>query len=237
MPSLSFARSRRLGRLALISLTAVALLYSASQITPPSPAADISKGSFPNPATDIPASKAKGQQTVILAGGCFWGMEAVFEHLKGVSDVVSGFAGGTATTANYDAVSSGQTSHAEAVKITYDPTQISYGQILKIYFSVAHNPTELNRQGPDSGTQYRSAIFFANKEQQQVAQAYINQLNKASIFPAAIATQLAPLNSFYAAENYHQNFIARNPNYPYVVVHDLPKLAQLKQQFPNLYQN
>ncbi|HEY9640732.1 MAG TPA: peptide-methionine (S)-S-oxide reductase MsrA, partial [Coleofasciculaceae cyanobacterium] len=171
------------------------------------------------------------------AGGCFWGMEAVFEHLKGVTDVVSGFSGGNADTAHYEQVSLGDTGHAEAVKITYDPAQISYGQLLKVYFSVAHDPTELNRQGPDAGTQYRSAIFFANDQQKQVAQDYINQLNNAHIFKQPIVTQLTPLNGFYAAEEYHQNFIDRNPNYPYVVIYDLPKLDQLRQQFPNLYKN
>jgi peptide-methionine (S)-S-oxide reductase len=190
---------------------------------------------IPAAATDVASSTPTGQQTAVFAGGCFWGMEAVFEHLQGVSAVVSGFSGGTATTASYDAVSSGQTEHAEAVKITYDPRQISYGQLLKVYFSVAHDPTQVNQQGPDVGTQYRSAIFFANPDQQKVAQAYIQQLNQAHVFKQPIATQLVPLNGFYAAEDYHQNFIARNPTYPYVVVHDLPKLAHLKQQFPKLY--
>lgn len=195
----------------------------------------VSRASFPDPVTNISTS-TNGSQTAVLAGGCFWGMEAVFEHLKGVSDVVSGFSGGNAETANYKEVSSGQTEHAEAVKIIYDPSQITYEQILKIYFSVAHDPTQLNRQGPDSGTQYRSAIFYTNEEQKQAAQAYIEQLEKANTFSKAIATQLVPLNDFYAAEEYHQNFIDRNPNYPYVVVHDLPKLVQLQKQFPNLYQ-
>jgi peptide-methionine (S)-S-oxide reductase len=148
---------------------------------------------------------------------------------------VSGFSGGEKSTASYDEVSDGKTSHAEAVKITYDPAQISYGQLLKIYFAVAHDPTEVNRQGPDSGTQYRSAIFFTNPEQQKTAQAYIDQLTEANVFRRPIATQLNPLQAFYAAEEYHQNFIARNPNYPYVVVNDLPKLKQLEKQFPNLY--
>ncbi len=181
------------------------------------------------------SSQTAGSQTAVLAGGCFWGMEAVFEHLKGVSDVVSGFAGGSATTAHYEQVSSGRTGHAEAVKITYDPAQISYGQLLKVYFAVAHDPTQLNRQGPDEGTQYRSEIFFANPQQQNLAQSYIHQLDQAHVFSHPIVTQVAPLHSFYAAEDYHQNFIQRNPNYPYVVIYDLPKLAQLKQQFPDLY--
>ncbi|MHC5935389.1 peptide-methionine (S)-S-oxide reductase MsrA [Nostoc sp.] len=188
-----------------------------------------------NPATDISTSTVKGKQTAVLAGGCFWGMEAVFEHLKGVSDVASGFSGGSATTANYELVSSGLTGHAESVKITYDPSQISYEQLLKIYFLVAHDPTQLNRQGPDSGKQYRSVIYFANEDQKRVALDYINQLNKAHIFHKQIVTQLLPLNGFYQAEEYHQDFIDRNPNYPYVVVNDLPKLAQLQSQFPNIY--
>ncbi len=190
---------------------------------------------IPAPTTDIAIAPKPGQQTAVFAGGCFWGMEAVFEHVKGVSDVVSGFSGGKATSANYDEVSGGQTGHAEAVKITYDPAQISYGQLLKIYFSVAHDPTELNRQGPDSGTQYRSAIFFANPDQQRVAQAYISQLNQAKVFQQPIVTQIVPLQAFYAAEDYHQDFIAHNPNHPYVVVNDLPKLAHLQQQFPAFY--
>lgn len=220
----SFTFKRCLVRsLFIISLTFVTLACSASSTT------------LPDPATDISTSTPKGKQTAVLAGGCFWGMEAVFEHLKGVSDVVSGFSGSNAATANYEAVTSGETGHAESVKITYDPSQISYSQLLKIYFSVAHDPTQLNRQGPDRGTQYRSAIFFANDEQKRVAQGYIEQLNKADIFRKPIATQIVPLNSFYAAEEYHQQFIDRNPYYPYVVVHDLPKLAQLQKQFPNMY--
>jgi peptide-methionine (S)-S-oxide reductase len=187
-----------------------------------------------DPPIDLPQNKATGSQTIVLAGGCFWGIEAVFENLKGVSTVVSGFAGGTAETANYEAVSNGTTGHAEVVEITYDPQQISLGKLLKIYFLVAHDPTQINRQDPDEGTQYRSAIFFENLEQQRVAKAYIDRLNKSRIFPQSIATQIVPLTRFYAAEEYHQNFIIRNPNYPYVVAHDLPKIALLRQHFPNL---
>jgi peptide-methionine (S)-S-oxide reductase len=194
-------------------------------------------GTIPNPTTDIPKATAKGEQVAVLAGGCFWGMEAVFEHLNGVSNVVSGFSGDSAATANYSRVSTGQTKQAEAVQITYDPSQITYGQLLRVYFSVAHDPTEVNRQGPDEGPQYRSAIFFANDKQKQVAQAYIQQLNTAKSFSKLIATQLVPLDKFYAAENYHQNFIARNPSYPYVVIHDLPKIKQLQKLFPMLYKN
>lgn len=192
------------------------------------------------PAAHILASTAtgkqiKGQQTAVFAGGCFWGVEAVFEHLKGVSEVVSGYSGGKATTASYETVSTGESEHAESVKITYDPSQISYGQLLKVFFQVAHDPTQLNRQGPDSGTQYRSVIFFANNDQQRAAQAYIDQLSKTNQFRQPIVTQLTPLSSFYAAEEHHQDFIARNPYYPYVVVNDLPKLQHLKEQFADLY--
>jgi peptide-methionine (S)-S-oxide reductase len=187
-----------------------------------------------DPAIDLPKTKVKGTQTIVLAGGCFWGVEAVFEQLKGVSDVVSGFSGGSASDAHYDVVSRGSTSHAEAVKITYDPSQISLGQLLKIYFFIAHDPTQVDRQEPDKGKQYRSAIFFANPDQQRVAKAYVEKLNQSKIFSQPIATQLVSLTKFYPAEDYHQNFIDRNPAYPYVVINDLPKLDRLKQQFPKL---
>lgn len=200
---------------------------------PPNPLTLASAQPFPNPVAAIPTSPQ--EQTIVLAGGCFWGLEGVFEHLKGVSSVVSGYAGGSARDAQYERVGTGQTGHAEAVQITYSPSKISYGQLLKVFFSVAHDPTQVNRQGPDSGTQYRSAIFFGSPAQQQVAQAYIDQLNAAKVFKAPIATQLSSLKQFYAAEDYHQNFIARNPNYPYVVVHDLPKIQQLRKAFPDLY--
>jgi peptide-methionine (S)-S-oxide reductase len=186
------------------------------------------------PSIDLPTSSVKGVQTVVLAGGCFWGVEGVFEKLKGVSNVVSGYAGGTLDSANYDAVSDGKTDHAEAVQITYDPQQVSLGQLLKVYFLIAHDPTEIDRQGPDTGKQYRSAIFFASPDQQKVAKDYIDKLDKAKVFSRPIATQLESFSKFYAAEEYHQNFIDRNPNYPYVVINDLPKIAQLRQHFPDL---
>lgn len=224
------------GGLSVLSIAAITFASSTHGILP-GRATDISIAStttpFPDPAKDIPA--AQEPQTIVLAGGCFWGVEAVFEHLKGVSDVVSGYSGGDAATANYNAVSSGSTEHAEAVKITYDPSQISLGQLLKVYFSIAHDPTQLNQQYPDHGTQYRSAIFYSNSDQQQIAQAYIAQLGAAQIFNQPIVTQLTSLGDFYAAEDYHQNFIDRNPSYPYVVAHDLPKLDRLREQFPNLY--
>ncbi len=192
-------------------------------------------GQIPDFAAKSPAKAAKGEQTAVLAGGCFWGVDAVFKHVKGVSSVVSGYSGGGAATAQYELVSTGETGHAESVKITYDPSQISYSQLLRIFFSVAHDPTELNRQGPDTGTQYRSVIFYANDEQKQIAEAYIDQLSKARVFSAPIVTQLAPLKGFYPAEEYHQNFLARNPHYPYIVYNDLPKLRELQKQFPALY--
>jgi peptide-methionine (S)-S-oxide reductase len=192
-------------------------------------------GQVPEFVEKIGAPAAPGEQTAVLAGGCFWGVDAVFKHVRGVSNVVSGYAGGSAATAQYEVVSTGTTGHAEAVQITYDPAQISYGQLLRVFFSVAHDPTELNRQGPDTGTQYRSAIFYATKEQQHTALAYIEQLNTAKVFPAPIVTQVVPLQGFYPAEEYHQNFLARHPTYPYIVFNDLPKLRALQKQFPVAY--
>jgi peptide-methionine (S)-S-oxide reductase len=189
---------------------------------------------FPDPVQDIKVAAAGTQQTAVLAGGCFWGVEAVFEQLAGVSDVVSGYAGGSSATAHYQVVSTGTTGHAESVKITFDPARISYGQLLKIFFAIAHDPTELNRQGPDEGTQYRSAIFYETPEQKTVAEAYIQQLEAARVFPRHIVTQVVPLQGFYPAEAYHQNFLDNNPTYPYIVYNDLPKLAHLKKQFPEM---
>ena len=180
--------------------------------------------------TAIPTFNQKEMKTAVFAGGCFWGTEAVFEHLKGVSNVVSGYSGGSTMTANYEAVSSGRTEHDESIKVTYDPSQISYEKLLEIYFHVAHDPTQLNRQSPDRGAQYRSAIFFTNPEEQQIAKAYIERLNQNKSFSKPVVTQLVPLERFYVAEDYHQDFIAYNPDYPYVVVHDRPKLAQLRKQ-------
>jgi peptide-methionine (S)-S-oxide reductase len=178
---------------------------------------------------------AKGEQFAVFAGGCFWGVDAVFKHVKGVSTVVSGYSGGGAATAQYEVVSTGTTGHAESVKITYDPSQISYGELLRVFFSVAHDPTELNRQGPDVGSQYRSAIFYANDADKETAQAYIAQLTKAGVFSAPIVTRVVPFEHFYPAEEYHQNYLARHPYQPYILYNDAPKLRQLKQQFPALY--
>jgi len=191
--------------------------------------------SIPDPADDAPLASTKGEQIAVLAGGCFWGVEAVFEHVKGVSDVKSGYSGGSTATAQYEKVGTGETGHAESVKITYDPAQISYGQLLKVFFSVAHDPTELNRQGPDTGTQYRSAIFYANDEQKRIAQAYIDQLNQAKVFERPIVTEVSELKSFSEAEAYHQNYLVNHPDEPYIVINDMPKVENLKKQLPALY--
>ena len=187
-------------------------------------------GEFPEPATDIKA--ASGKQTAVLAGGCFWCTEAVFEIMEGVDDVISGYAGGTKETAKYDIVSTGRTGHAEAILITYDAFKTSYGQLLKIFFSVAHDATTLNRQGPDVGPQYRSAIFYANEEQKRVAEAYIKQINDAHVLGRPIVTQVVPLDKFYTAEGYHQNYSARNRFNPYIVNVSDPKVEKLKKMFP-----
>ncbi|MEO7971096.1 MAG: peptide-methionine (S)-S-oxide reductase MsrA [bacterium] len=190
---------------------------------------------LPDPAVDSPLANSKGEQTAVLAGGCFWGVEAVFEHVKGVTDVRSGYAGGSPATAQYEQVGTGKTGHAESVRITYDPSQISYGQLLKVFFSVAHDPTELNRQGPDTGTQYRSAIFFATEEQKRIGQAYIEQLNRAKVFARPIVTKVSALQSFTQAEDYHQDYLAHHPDEPYIVINDLPKVENLRKQLPALY--
>lgn len=190
---------------------------------------------LPDPAVDTPLAQAGGTETAVLAGGCFWGVEGVFEHVKGVTRVVSGYSGGTADTANYRQVSSGRTGHAEAVRITYDPRKISYGQLLKVFFSVAHDPTQLNRQGPDKGPQYRSAVFYADAEQKRVAGAYIAQLQKAQVFPRPVVTEVVPLKAFHEAEAYHQDYMVKHPTQRYIVVNDLPKITDLKRQFPSLY--
>ena len=186
---------------------------------------------FPDPPQDV---KPTGEQTAVLAGGCFWGVEAVFERLAGVTDVVSGFAGGSAATAHYAVVSMGATGHAESVKITYDSSKITYGQLLKVFFAVAHDPTQLNRQGPDEGTQYRSSIFYSTPEQQAVAEAYIKQLDASKVFRRPIVTKVVPLEGFYPAEAYHQNYLVNHRTNPYIVYNDLPKLDHLEKEFPEL---
>jgi peptide-methionine (S)-S-oxide reductase len=213
---------------ALVAWTAVRALGSRAPETPKLP--------FPAPAADAPLATAKGQQTAVLAGGCFWGVQAVFEHLKGVSSATSGYAGGYVKSPSYESVSMGMTGHAESVSITYDPSQISYGQILMIFFSVAHDPTQWNRQGPDTGSQYRSLIFYSNPEQKRIAEAYIAQLDAAKVYSRPIVTKVEPFKSFYPAENYHQDYLKNNPDNPYIIYNDLPKLENLKKLFPSLYQ-
>ena len=205
-----------------------ALLFALRAVVPTSASAV----TLPDPSLDQPVASAPGQQTIVFAGGCFWGVQAVFQHVKGVVSATSGYAGGTVDSPSYEQVSTGTTGHAESVRIVFDTSQVSLGQLLKVFFSVAHDPTELNRQGPDVGTQYRSAIYFANDEQKKIAQAYVAQLDGARAFPKKIVTELAPLTVFYPAEAYHQDYLARHPTQPYIVYNDLPKLEALKKDYP-----
>ena len=222
MTTLTFRRlTVTLGAIALAALQACGAALQAAPL--------------PAPNTDLPKASAPGTQTAVFAGGCFWGVEAVFRHVKGVKTAVSGYAGGDAATANYMTVSSGLTKHAESVEVTFDPSQVTYGELLRIFFSVAHDPTQLDRQGPDHGPQYRSAVFYVNDDQKRVAQGYIQQLSGAKAFSEPIVTQVVPLPKFYAAEDYHQDYLAKHPTQPYIVYNDLPKLAALKEQFPSRY--
>ena len=191
---------------------------------------------FPAPAIDAPLATAKSQQTAVFAGGCFWGVQAVFEHLKGVSSATSGYAGGYVKSPSYESVSMGVTGHAETVSIVYDSSKLTYGQLLMVFFSVVHDPTQWNRQGPDSGSQYRSAIFYTSEEQKRIAQAYIAQLDAANVYSRPIVTKVEPFQAFYRAESYHQEYLENNPDNPYIVYNDLPKLESLKRVFPSLYQ-
>jgi peptide-methionine (S)-S-oxide reductase len=216
-------------RLALI------LVASLSSATACNAKADPAAAAVPAPAVDVQRASTPGRQTAVVAGGCFWGVQAVFQHVKGVVTATSGYSGGSAKTADYEIVSTGQTGHAESVQIVYDPSEITYGELLRIFFSVAHDPTQRNRQGPDEGTQYRSAIFFANQEQKRVAEAYIAQLDQAKVFSHPIVTQVVPLEGFYPAEAYHQNYAALHPDQPYIVFNDAPKVEHLRQVFPDLY--
>ena len=211
----------------LVAWTAIRALGSRPPETPKLP--------FPAPAIDEPLAAVRSQQTAVFAGGCFWGVQAVFEHLKGVSSATSGYAGGYVKSPSYETVSMGVTGHAETVSITYDPSQITYGRLLMVFFSVAHDPTQWNRQGPDTGSQYRSAIFYTSAEQKRIAQAYIAQLDNAKVYSRPVVTKVEPLRGFYPAEGYHQDYLKNNPDNPYVVYNDLPKLENLKKDFPNLY--
>ena len=222
----SFLYLRRISLVAVVVTCALALALARS---------GTSLKTLPSPAFDTPLSASAGAETMIVAGGCFWGVQAVFEHVKGVVSATSGYAGGTAQTAQYDIVSTGRTGHAESVKVVYDPSRISYGQLLKIFFSVAHDPTQLNEQGPDVGPQYRSAIFFADEMQKRVAKAYIEQLNGAKVFRGRIVTELSPLQKFFDAEAYHQDYFAHHPFEPYIVINDKPKVEALRQLFSDVY--
>ena len=190
---------------------------------------------LPAPTNDAKLATTSSQQTVVVAGGCFWGVQAVFQHVKGVISATSGYAGGTMKNPDYETVSSGRTGHAESVQIVYDPSKITYGELLRVFFSVAHDPTELNRQGPDEGTQYRSVIFYGNDEQKQIAESYIAQLDGAKVFSHRIVTQVVPLKAFYPAEAYHQNYATLHPDNPYIAYNDAPKVEHLRKEFPDLY--
>jgi peptide-methionine (S)-S-oxide reductase len=192
-------------------------------------------GDFPDPTVDAPLTAKSTKQTAVVAGGCFWGIQLVFQHVKGVKNATSGYSGGTVSSPEYEQVGTGRTGHAESVKITFDPSQISYGQLLKVFFSVAHDPTQLNRQGPDVGTQYRSVIFYADDEQKHIAEAYIAQLEQAKLFPRPIVTQVVPAKAFYDAEMYHQNYATLHPDDSYIATNDAPKLDHLRRRLPNLY--
>jgi peptide-methionine (S)-S-oxide reductase len=209
--------------LVLLAVTTACTAGNAASLAVPTPTMDATKAAKP------------GQQTAVIAGGCFWGIQAVFQHVKGVVNATSGYSGGEAKTAEYEVVSTGETGHAESVKVTYDPSQITYGELLRVFFSVAHDPTQLNRQGPDDGTQYRSVIFYGSDEQKKIAESYVSQLDKSGVFPRPIVTQVVPLKAFYPAEAYHQDYATRHPYEPYIVFNDAPKVVHLKQQFPELY--
>jgi peptide-methionine (S)-S-oxide reductase len=230
MTRTNMRRSKLASTLALAALLSVSWFALNARAAEPAVA-------IPAPAVDETAPAGGGSQNVVLAGGCFWGMQAVYEHTKGVTQAVSGYSGGAKETAHYELVGAERTGHAESVSVTFDPQQISLGKILQIYFSVAHNPTELNYQGPDSGPSYRSAIFYANDEQKRIATAYIAQLQQAHVFGAPIVTKLEPLTGFYPAEDYHQDFLVLHPTYPYIVINDQPKVDNLKQLFPDNYRD
>ena len=225
-----------LGRILAITAIVAFLAWIAVRTIGARPAAE-PRYPFPKPVVDAPLAANKSNETAVLAGGCFWGVQAVFEHLKGVRSVTAGYSGGRVNSPSYEMVSSGLTGHAESVSITFDPSQITYGQILMIFFSVAHDPTQLNRQGPDDGTQYRSAVFYSSEEQKQIAAAYIGQLEAAKVYPRKIVTEVVPFKAFYRAEEYHQDYLATHTDEPYIVYNDLPKLAHLQKQFPELYRN
>jgi peptide-methionine (S)-S-oxide reductase len=220
---------------AILAVLSIALVLFAAKLT--NGASRSTDGPVIAPSFDATGASGATEDTAVFAGGCFWGVDAVYKHVKGVKSVVSGYAGGDVANPSYEQVSTGDTGHAESVQVIYDPSQVSYGKLLQIFFSVVHDPTQLNRQGPDRGTQYRSAIFYNNAQQQQVAESYIKQLTAAKTFSRPIVTQVAKLKGFYPAEAYHQNYLAQHPDQPYIVINDQPKVAALKKQFPDIYNN
>ena len=218
-----------------ISVRMIAMVFTVLAVTLACRAGSGANAAVPAPAVDEAKAAAKGKETAVVAGGCFWGIQAVFQHVKGVRSATSGYSGGTVDHPDYEMVSSGQTGHAESVQIVYDPSQVTYGELLRVFFSVALDPTELNRQGPDEGTQYRSVIFYGNDEQKRIAEAYIAQLDQAKVFPRPIVTQVVALQKFYPAEGYHQNYAEQHPNDAYIMFNDAPKVANLKREFPEMY--
>ncbi len=231
LPNWRFPVSRFLSLIAVFVVILAAVALYTTKVN------GAGKTPIPAAVADVQAAHAPGKETAVFAGGCFWGTQSVFERVKGVLDTTAGYAGGTEETATYDQVSSETTGHAESVRVVYDPSQITYGQLLRIFFSVAHDPTQLNRQGPDVGTSYRSAIFYTSEEQRKISQAYIAQLDAAKVFPKPIVTQVVPLKGFYDAESYHQDYALHNPGNPYILVCDRPKVEALKQQFPELFKD
>jgi len=226
--------SKLLARFAVPSL---AIVIFAGCLLRSNVAASEKVTTLPKPGVDETLASSPGHEVAVISGGCFWGIQLVFQHVKGVISATSGYSGGSSSTAEYEIVSTGTTNHAESVKVVFDPSQITYGQLLQVFFSVAHDPTQLNRQGPDEGTQYRSVIFYSNDEQKRIAQAYIAQLDQAKVFSHKIVTQVVRLTAFYPAEHYHQNFATLHPDNPYIARFDLPKLAALQQVFPQLYRS
>jgi peptide-methionine (S)-S-oxide reductase len=218
-----------------VSVRMVAMVLTVLAATLACRAGSGTGAAVPAPAVDEAKAAAKGKETAVVAGGCFWGIQAVFSHVKGVRSATSGYSGGTVDHPNYEMVSSGRTGHAESVQIVYDPSQVTYGELLRVFFSVALDPTELNRQGPDTGTQYRSVIFYGNQEQKKIAEAYVAQLDQAKVFSRPIVTQVVALEKFYPAEGYHQNYFEQHPNDPYIFNNDAPKVANLKREFPEMY--
>jgi peptide-methionine (S)-S-oxide reductase len=216
-------------------LLLAAMLMVPAAVVCSSERADTPGASIPAPTADESPAASPGERSVVLAGGCFWGVQVVFQHVKGVKRAVSGYSGGQKANPRYEQVSTGSTGHAESVEVVYDPSQITLGKLLRVFFSVAHDPTQLNRQGPDDGSQYRSAIFYNSDEQKHIAEAYIAQLNQTGLFKGPIVTQVAPLTDFYPAENYHQDYATLHPNNPYIAFNDMPKVAHLREQFPDLY--